>query len=229
MFLDAMAMTLHGSIFRYEPAMSYLASRGVTEEEIRLYKIGYSRIISVPREESPEYETFIKQTDKGRKFENKIIFPIFDVLGRVLGLFGRAIDSKEFKFFLTKEGKHIGALLGLHQALNYIYDTEKVFVVEGPFDLLSFRKVFPNTVSSITAGLYENQYRMLNMYAKTIVTVFDSDTAGREAAEKALNRWKNIVNVNLGYHDPNDCFRSMPFKRYKEYVQKRVSQVLLFT
>jgi DNA primase len=154
---------------------------------------------------------------------------VFDVLGRVLGLFGRAIDSKEFKFFLTKEAKYIGALLGLHQALNYIYDTEKVFVVEGPFDLLSFRKVFPNTVSSITAGLYENQYKILNFYARTIITVFDSDTAGKEAAEKALNRWKNVINVNLGYHDPNDCFRSMSFKKYQEYVRRKVSRVLLFT
>ena len=161
MFLEVLVNKLHESIWRHPEALQYLRSRGVTEEEIKEYHIGASRVVIIPKDGSQDCENFQKETARGRKLENKVIFPIYDMIGRVVGLFGRSIETKEFKFILTAEGKFTGVLLGFYQALPYIYETGKVFVVEGPFDLMAFRKVYKNSVAALTAGLSDSQYILL--------------------------------------------------------------------
>jgi DNA primase len=210
MFLDVLAQNLNGALSRYDVAKEYLRSRGVTEEEIKEFKLGYTRIISIPKEESQDYENFVKETYKGRAFEQKIVFPLRDILGRVIGLFGRSLDTKEFKFYLTQEGKYTGAFVGLFSALPYIYETGKVFVVEGPFDLMAFRKVYKNTVGALTAGLSDAQHDILSFFAEQIVTVFDSDKAGKYATDQAQRKWDNVFSVDLGgWKDPDKCLKDM--------------------
>jgi DNA primase len=228
MFLDILVQNLNGALSRYDVAKEYLLSRGVTEEEIKEFKLGYSRIISIPKEESPDYDAFMKETHKGRAYEQKIIFPLYDIIGRVIGLFGRAIDTKEFKFYLTQEGKYTGAFIGLYQALPYVYETGKVFVVEGPFDLIAFRKVYKNTVGALTAGLSEAQYEILSFFAERIVTVFDSDKAGRYATFEAQKKWDNVTSVDLGWKDPSQCLKDKSLVKFIEFVKDKVNRRFLF-
>lgn len=229
MFLDILVQSLHGALSRYDVAKEYLRSRGASEEEIKEFKLGYSRVISIPKEESPDYESFMKETYKGRGYEQKIVFPLQDILGRVIGLFGRAIDTKEFKFYLTQEGKYTGAFVGLYQALPYIYETGKVFVVEGPFDLMAFRKVYKNTVGALTAGLSDAQHGILSFFAEQIVTVFDSDKAGKYATDQAQRKWNNVSSVDLGgWKDPSQCLKDMGLTKFTNFVKNKVSQEFLF-
>jgi DNA primase len=209
-------------------AKEYLRSRGVTEEEIIELKLGYSRVISVPKEESADYETFIKETYRGKAFEQKIIFPIYDPIGRVIGLFGRAIDTKEFKFWLTAEAKFMGAFVGLYHALPHVYETGKVFVVEGPFDWVAFRKVYKNTVGAMTAGLSDAQYEILSFFAEKIVTVFDSDKAGNYATFESQKKWKNVSSVDLGWKDPSQCLKDMGLIKFTNFIKDKVGRKLLF-
>jgi len=230
MFLDTLVQGLHSSLSRYDVAKNYLRSRGTTDEEMELFKLGYTKIISVPKEDSKDYETFMGELYKGRALEQKIIFPLYDVLGRVIGLFGRSIDTKEFKFFLTEEGKYIGAFVGLLQALPYIHESGKVFVVEGPFDLIAFRKVYKNSVGALTAGLSDAQYEILNFFADKIVTVFDSDKAGKYATFEAQKKWGDkISTIDLGtWKDPSECLKQMGIKKYTEFIKGKVEGKFLF-
>jgi DNA primase len=228
MFLDVLVQMLHGALSRYDVAKEYLRSRGITDEEMVELKLGYSRIISVPKEESVDYETFAKETYRGKAFEQKIIFPIYDPIGRAIGLFGRAIDTKEFKFWLTEEGKFTGAFVGLYHALPHIYETGKVFVVEGPFDWVAFRKVYKNTVGAMTAGLSDAQYEILSFFAEKIVTVFDSDKAGNYATFESQKKWKNVSSVDLGWKDPSQCLKDMGLIKFTKFIKDKVERKFLF-
>ncbi|HMB31064.1 MAG TPA: toprim domain-containing protein, partial [Desulfohalobiaceae bacterium] len=224
MFLDALASSLNRSIFRYKGPLDYLSSRGVSEEEIKKYKIGFSRIVGVPDDGSEERARFMEESWKGRKFENSIVFPVMNSLGYVIGLIGRSLDTKIFKVFVTEKAKHDGFFLGLYHALPYIYKSGRVFVVEGAFDWLALSKVLPNTVSSVTAGIYPNQYNLLRWYCGNIVTVFDSDEAGRYAADMA-SRKSGVLDMKLGYKDPAKCFESLGFNQFNRVIHNKVKNL----
>ena len=219
---------MHQFLYRNEEALDYLHSRRVTDEEIKEFKIGYSRVVSIHDDGSEDYENFMRESYRGRAYERKIILPLYDLWGNPIGALGRAIDSKEFKYYLTKEGKFFGAFFGFFQALPEIYRTGRVFTVEGPFDFLAFRKVYPNVVATMTAELTDDQYELLNFFAKDIITVFDSDGPGRKAAERAREKWPKIKTVSLGFKDPDGALKywSDP-RKFTEYVKGIVSRTLI--
>jgi DNA primase len=163
---------------------------------------------------------------RGRKIENKLIFPVKDPFGRNVGLVGRSIESKEFKVFVTEQAKFDGFFFGLYQALPHIYERNLVYVVEGSFDHMAIVKVLPNTVATLTANLSDAQYDLLMMYCDKIITIFDSDKAGNKAREKAEER-KNVGSIYFGYKDPAKCLEEYGFKYFKEYVLKKASEVIL--
>jgi len=225
MFLGDLIKGLHQSIYRYPEVLNYLHSRLVTDEEIKTYELGYNKIVRVPEDTDPERVEFMEECNKGRKLENKIIFPFKDAMGYPLGLVGRSIERKEFKVYITNEAKFKGFFFGLCQALPHIYREGRVFLVEGCFDYLAFSKVFPNTVATMTAGLSDAQYDLLSLYCDTIVTVFDSDKAGRYAKNEALQR-PGIIGVDLGYKDPASYLEEYKFKKFKELLFKKINSVV---
>jgi len=239
-FLDTLVNNASNSLSRYDEAKIYLKNRQVSEDEIKAYKLGFAKILTIKDDGSEDYQIFMNDTYGGRAFENKIIFPIYDYIGRVIGLFGRSIESKAFKYYLTLEAKHIGVLGGLYQALPYIYETKKVYIVEGPFDLLAFQKAFKNTVAAMTAGLSDIQYEILSFFADEIITVFDYDPAdperhlpeggqGQFATEQAKKKWKNVSSVTLGtYKDPDECLKVMGRDKFVKFVRDKVNQKIFF-
>jgi DNA primase len=227
MFLQHFINKLHDSLFHHNAALEYLKSRKLTEDEIREYKIGFSRVVDVVDDGSEDYAFFKDETYKGRAFENKITFPIYDLLGNPAGLLGRAINSKDFKLYLTLESKYLGAFYGLPQALSHIYATGRVFTVEGPFDYFAFKRVYPNVVGTLTAELTDIQYEMLGFFAEDIVAVFDSDKAGRNATERAQKKWPNVKSISLGYKDPDGVMKYYEnTDKYSEHVKRKVKEVL---
>ena len=203
MFLDGLAHRAHGFIRSYPQVISYLASRNITGEDIDKYQLGYQRIISTTDDGTDDYKRFCRESYRGRKFENKVIFPIQDPVGRCVGIIGRSVEKKDYSDFITNEGNYTGFLYGLYQALPYIYKYGTVYAVEGTFDTIALASVCPNTVGLLTAKLYPNQYEILKFFCKTVVLVLDSDEAGRKGTEVSEERFKNVIGVNIGYKDPD--------------------------
>ncbi len=215
---------MHQSIYRYPEVMEYLYSRKVTDEDIKNYELGYSRIVNAIGDNSAEWIRFVDECWRGKKLERKIIFPIRDQLGKLSGLSGRAIDTKEFKNFITTEGKFGGFFFGLHQALPHIYERNFAFVVEGFFDVIALSKVFPNTVGSLTAGIMDSQFDLLSTYCDNIIVMFDTDKAGREAMERAEKR-KGVYPLVLGYKDPARCLEYWGLEKFKKFMDKKLTDL----
>ena len=230
MFLDEIVRTLNHTIYRYPEVLNYLKSREVTDEDIKTYELGFNRIVGVPEDPSPDRIDFMEECRKGRKLEDKLIFPFKDISGSVIGLVGRSIRTKEFKVFVTDEAKFKGFFFGLQQALPHIYRTRRVFIVEGCFDQLALSKVYPNTVATLTAGLSDAQYDLLMLYTGNgkIITVFDSDKTGIHGREKAVKWRLNVIGVDFqigsspGYKDPAKWLEELKLTRFKAVVKKRM-------
>lgn len=245
MFLDTLSSTASRALPRYGDVLSYLKSRNVTGQDITKYELGFLKIISVPEDGSKNRDRFMDESWRGRKFESKLIFPIKDPIGRVIGIIGRSITSKAFATFVLDEAKFSGFLFGLYQALPEIYKTNRVYVVEGVFDTPALSKVLPNTVGSLSSGLYKNQYEILKFFCENIITVFDTDEPGQEGAEKAgkwalwntrkeevpewlINKKSGVKNIVLGYKDPDKALSDLGMKKFRELITKKVKELSLF-
>jgi DNA primase len=195
----------------------------------------------VPKDSGPDWERFNDYSFKGRKFENKIIFPLKNAMGEVVGIGGRAIDEKVFKIFATDEAKFTGFFFGFYEALPYIFKENRVYVVEGFFDLLALQKILPNTVATLNARLNDDQYKLLKFYCENIIVFFDSDATGDKGREKALARNQEgtelMVKTSVkylklqsssgfqGYKDPASYLETFGLNAFKSYMKKQIEAV----
>jgi len=124
------------------------------------------------------------------RFINRLMFPIRDVTGRVIGFSGRSLTDSGPKYInspatvLFEKGR---SLYGLDQARHSVASSGTVVVVEGYTDcIMAHSKGFSNVVATLGTSFTSEHARILRRYAKAIILVFDSDTAGVEAANRAM-------------------------------------------
>lgn len=124
------------------------------------------------------------------KFVNRLMFPITDVTARVIGFGGRTLDEKGAKYInspTTVLFDKSNTLYGLEQARHKIVSSGTAVVVEGYTDvIMAHSKGCDNVVAALGTSFTPGQGRILRRYAKKAVLIFDSDTAGMEAANRAL-------------------------------------------
>jgi DNA primase len=222
-FLDHLVSSLHRSIHRHPDVLKYLHSRGVTAENIEEYNVGYSTVISVADDGSEDRKRFMEETHNGRYLEGFIVFPITDALGRNVGLICRSAKEKFYKKFICDEAKFTGFFFNFGKALPHIYKTGTAFIFEGSFDCVPFANYYPNSLASLTAGISDTQYELLNYYCKKIITVFDVDSAGIEQTNRAGEKWKNIYPMKIGaYKDPGVCREQLSDIEYERFIRRTV-------
>jgi DNA primase len=228
MYLDGFAKRASQILFEYKEALRYLYGRGFTDEMIRKYQLGYMRIARIKKSKSSEYKSFYDRTYGFRALQKKILFPLRNILGRVHGLGVRSIEEKRYKFYFLNESKKIGAFFGLYRALPYIKKTRKVFVHEGAFDSMSFAEVFPNSVSSLTSFLNEQQYELLRFYADKIILVYDSDASGSYGIHKSFETYggKYLDYIFIGEDDANTYLRMLGPEKFFRYIESKVPYLL---
>ncbi|MBI5643210.1 MAG: DNA primase [Deltaproteobacteria bacterium] len=124
------------------------------------------------------------------RFRGRVIFPITDVRGRIVGFGGRSLDNKEPKYLNSPESmvfKKGETLYGFYQAKQPIVKEGSAIVVEGYFDLLALHKHgFMNSVATMGTALTPEHLRLIKSYSTTVYALFDSDTAGKNAAIRSL-------------------------------------------
>jgi len=180
-------------------ARDYLAQRQISPDSIKKWRIGLAlpsgddlinaaRAKKIPTDllEQAGLITAIGQD----KFANRLMFTIADVTGRVIAFGGRTLDDTGAKYInspTTVLFDKSNSLFGLEQARHQIVSTGAAVVVEGYTDVIMAHQFdCTNVVASLGTSFTTGHGRILRRYAKEVVLVFDSDVAGIEAANRAL-------------------------------------------
>ncbi len=125
------------------------------------------------------------------RFWNRLLIPIHDVRGRVVGFGGRLLGEGEPKYLNSSDNKifHKGQLLyNLHHAKQSIRRKEMTIVVEGYFDVLKLAQVgVDNVVASLGTAFTAGQAALLKRYTKEVTILYDSDQAGLKATFRAAD------------------------------------------
>jgi DNA primase len=185
-------------------ARQYLDKRGVPEELIDRFGVGFapprwdgllsalgrSGFTAAALEQAGLVAP--RQDGDGHydRFRGRLIFPIAEASGNVVGFGGRTLDDSTPKYLNSPESPiyHKGRVLfGLPQALDAIRRTGRAVVVEGYFDVLALHRAgIQEVVAPCGTALTEEHARRLRRYAGEVVLLFDADDAGRRAAERSL-------------------------------------------
>lgn len=213
--------------------IAYLADRGVTEAEIADFGLGLA-----PDSYTATYEYLLKagfsrkevlaaglgvQKDLGEeriydRFRHRLMFPIHDVQGRIIGFGGRTLGNDDAKYLNVSDGplyRKSAVLYGMHRATKAMRETKRAVLVEGYFDVLACHRVgVTEAVATCGTALTEEHVKLLKRYADKVVLCLDSDRAGRDAAERAFmlcsREGMQVEGVVLGEKDPADAARQSP-------------------
>lgn len=197
-FQACLTKTAHG-----EPALAYLAGRGISREIIASFGIGYALnnftalVTSLGKRGcQPQVLEAAGLAAQGRsgyydKFRNRVIIPIRDARGRIVGFGGRVLDNSTPKYLNTAETQWFNKrrlLFGLDIALKAIRKSGKAVVVEGYMDAISlYAAGFDNVVASMGTAFSQEQAKLLQRLADEVIFCYDSDSAGRKASVRAVS------------------------------------------
>jgi len=165
------------------------------------------------------------------KFVNRLMFPITDVTGRTIGFGGRALDESGAKYInspTTALFDKSNSLYGLQQARHRIVSTGAAVVVEGYTDcIMAHQFGCTNVVATLGTSFTSGHGRILRRYAKSVVLIFDSDTAGIEAANRALEVClSQHIDIKLASvpqeKDPCDFLLSSGKEAFEQLVETAV-------
>ena len=224
-------------------AKEYLNTRKITEATIKDFSIGYSvNSFSDWYNYSQKLNLNINiQTEIGLisynntknifidRFRDRLMLPIQDQNGKIVGFAGRILKDteKEAKYINSQESFlfHKSKLLfGLSQAKNTIKDLKKCYLVEGYFDVISLSQCgIKNVIASCGTSLTDDQCRLLKRYTDCVTIFYDSDTAGKKAIERAIekllqnNFMINVINID-NFKDPDEVVKNLK-ENVKEYIQ----------
>lgn len=203
------AATLYSKYLSESPgakaARVYLQNRGVTEDIISRFRIGYAPAVEIEgwnylggRLAGAEVKTAIEagllvEKEKGGtydRFRDRIVFPISDVSGRICGFGGRIVGEGQPKYLNSPESPVFNKsklLLGLYQQKEDIRRRNEAVLVEGNFDLISLvAGGCTNVIAPLGTALTREQLRLIKRFAEKVTLLFDGDTAGIKAAVRGV-------------------------------------------
>ncbi len=188
-----------------KPALAYLNKRGLTQETIETFGLGYAPDgweVALQYFLGKGYSTAEllqaglateRQEREGvyDRFRNRIMFPIRDAMGHMAGFGARILDPNDVPKFLNSPQTALfdkGRLLyGLDQARKAIRSLDQVVIVEGYLDVIALHQGgFANAVSPMGTALTEDQMRLLKRFTRRIVLALDADAAGEKATLRGL-------------------------------------------
>ncbi len=191
-----------------EAAAAYLDKRQITKKTAVRFGLGYAPegwqgLLDAMREKGFTSDEVVgaglasrgqKPGQYHDKFRNRLMFPVLDVRGEVVGFSGRALqDGQEPKYLNSPETLVFSkrrTLFGINLAKNT--KRNSMLLVEGNVDVVTLHQAgFDHAVASMGTSLTTEQTRLISRYAKEIVICYDNDPAGRKATDRALEILKN--------------------------------------
>jgi DNA primase len=231
--------------------LSYLRSRGISDEMIKKFKIGYC-----PDRYSAFYDTAVKSgfdpkvltevglCSKGEKhttdrFRGRVIFPVHSISGREVAFGGRALkmDDKTAKYVNSPESliyHKSNELYGIYFAKNEIVKKDNVYLVEGYTDVTSMHQSgIENVVASSGTSLTYGQINMIHRFTSNITVLYDGDSAGIKASLRGIDMLlEQNMNVKVlllpDGEDPDSFARSRNASDLLEYMEKNQKDFIAF-
>jgi DNA primase len=182
-------------------ARKYLAGRGLDMETVQPLGLGYAPIGNVFIEAMAKHQIpepvlleagLLHKRDDGKispRFRGRLLFPIHNLRGRVVGFGGRILRDGEPKYLNSPESAifHKGTMLyNLHEAKHAIRKAEAAIVVEGYFDVLRLVLTgIENVIAPMGTAMTGDQATLLRRFTSTAILMYDSDSAGQRATFRA--------------------------------------------
>ena len=215
----------------------YLMGRGLTEQTIRRFGLGYSNKTSNDLYQflrSKGYEdSILKETglvtieERGArdKFWNRVMFPIMDVNNRVIGFGGRVMGDGEPKYLNSPETKLFDKSRNLY-GLNYARLSREKFILlcEGYMDVIAMHQAgFTNAVASLGTAFTSQHAALLKRYTDQVILTYDSDGAGVKAALRAIPILKSVgMSVRVlnmrPYKDPDEFIKNLGPEAFRQRI-----------
>ena len=236
-FYHQMLLSPPGGIVR-----KYLENRGIKQETVLAYKLGYAPDQWNRLEEyllqkgfSQEYvklSGLIKRNENRNSyydlFRKRLMFPIFQYNGDILGFGGRVLDDTLPKYINTPETELYSkrqVLYGLYQARQAIRSTNEAVLLEGYMDCIKLQQAgINNCVASLGTALTREQARLLCRYTENVLILYDGDEAGQRETLRAIDILAQealkvqVVTLPAG-KDPDDFLEISGKEEFLQYIQ----------
>ncbi|ALG24943.1 DNA primase [Lactiplantibacillus plantarum] len=226
-----------------EPALKYLHERGLDDETIKMFGIGYAPanqlLLDFFKEHQTDYQLlrqsglFIENQagDLRDRFVDRVLFPIKDASGRVIAFSGRILKKSpnEPKYLNSPETKLFNkrsVLFNFDLARGPIRQQKSVVLFEGFMDVIAaYRSGIQNGVASMGTSLTDEQIYMLERVTDTLYVCYDSDMPGQKATDRALKLLGGNSRLNLGViqmpdgMDPDEYLRAQGQEKFVQVFE----------
>lgn len=187
--------------------LQYFVSRQLKPETIKKYGLGYAPdswntltdhlLKKGFTEEELLAANVAHRSGKGNlydAFRGRVMFPIVDTRGAVIGFGGRVLDDSQPKYLNTAKTPVFDKGRNLF-SLNFAKDSSSTHMIlaEGYMDVIAINQAgFSNVVATLGTAITPEQARKLTQYAKEMIIAYDSDGPGQQATQKAINRFSEV-------------------------------------
>ncbi|MBO4655396.1 MAG: DNA primase [Bacteroidales bacterium] len=247
-FIDQLLNTEEGQTI----GLSYFKERGFTQQTIEKFKLGYcpdgwDKFTQEALKNGYQLEHLImtgltKKSESGKVFDfyrGRVIFPIYDKLGKPVGFGGRILKKEEkiAKYFNSPESPvyhKSNVLYGFYQAQRAIKSQDNVYLVEGYTDVLSMVQAgIENVVATSGTAFPDGQIRLLKSKTNNVTVLRDGDRAGINAALKDINiLLGNGFNVSVVMlpdgEDPDSFAQGHRDSEITDYLKENADSFILF-
>ncbi len=230
--------------------LSYLYNRGVTEEAVRKFHLGYaldkgSALTSAAKAAGYDLEIMkslglVGTSKEGReydRFRGRVIFPIINSAGKVIAFGGRDLKGGMAKYINSPESliyKKSNELYGIYQARADIVRNDKCYLVEGYLDVIGmWQSGMRNTVASSGTALTDGQIALIHRFTENITLIYDGDAAGIKASLRGIDmllghKMKVKVLLLPDGDDPDSFARKHTPEEFRNYVTAHETDIIRF-
>lgn len=214
--------------------LQYFASRKLTPQTIKKYGLGYAsdswndltdHLRSKGYTDDEIVDAWLAGSKNGRTFDmfrKRVMFPIIDLRGNIIGFGGRVLDDSQPKYLNTGKTPVFDKgsnLFSMNFAKNS--NAKRLILCEGYMDVIAVNQAgFDNVVATLGTAITPDQARLISHYAEEVIVAYDSDGAGQKATQKAINHFADvglrtkIIHME-GAKDPDEFIKKFGRDRFR--------------
>jgi DNA primase len=226
------------------PALAYMARRGINDDVLKKFGVGYADgewdslrgyLLGKGFEEKLLLELGLVSSSNGKiydKYRNRVMFPIINARGKIIGFGGRVLDDASPKYLNSSDSrvfKKRDNLYALNVTRQEITKENRVILCEGYMDVISlYRHGVRNVTASLGTALTSEQAAVLKRYTEHVVIAYDSDRAGLAAAERGMDILRDagcrvkVLRIS-GAKDPDEYVKAYGKEAFLESVNRAPS------